>query len=159
VFCNNCGHQNPAGANFCSSCGHALDRPAEDATITFHALDLGEQEVEQDISVQLSELGDHDAMLLVTRGTNNGATYLLDTDVVRVGRHPENDIFLDDVTVSRRHAEFRREGEGFVVQDVGSLNGSYLNGERVEHAKLVHGDEVQVGKFKLIYLTGRTEHP
>src|SRR6266576_1119789 len=93
------------------------------------------------------------ALLVVRRGPNAGARFLLDHDVTTSGRHPESDIFLDDVTVSRRHAEFHREGGRFVVRDVGSLNGSYLNRERIDEAALTSGDEVQIGKFRLVFLT------
>src|SRR5919202_467952 len=94
------------------------------------------------------------ALLAVRRGPNAGARFLLDKDVTTVGRHPESDIFLDDVTVSRRHAEFHRTGEGFTVRDVGSLNGSYLNRERIEESALTGGDEVQIGKFRLVFFAG-----
>lgn len=93
-------------------------------------------------------------MLLVKRGDNAGATFLLDTDVVRAGRHPDNAIFLDDVTVSRKHAEFRRTNGAYSVTDVGSLNGTYVNGDLVESKTLTRGDEVQIGKFKLVFLLG-----
>jgi pSer/pThr/pTyr-binding forkhead associated (FHA) protein len=73
--------------------------------------------------------------------------------VTSAGRHPDSDIFLDDVTVSRRHVEFRRESDGFAVYDVGSLNGTYVNRERIDSAVLAGGDEVQIGKFRLVYLT------
>ena len=95
------------------------------------------------------------ALLVVKRGPNAGSRFLLDKDVTTVGRHPESDIFLDDVTVSRRHAEFHRDGAGFLVRDVGSLNGTYLNRERIEEAPLTGGDEVQIGKFRLAYFAGR----
>jgi pSer/pThr/pTyr-binding forkhead associated (FHA) protein len=94
------------------------------------------------------------ALLVVRRGPNAGSRFLLDTDVTTAGRHPESDIFLDDVTVSRRHAEFRREGGIFTVRDVGSLNGTYVNRERVESATLANADEVQIGKFRLVFLSG-----
>jgi pSer/pThr/pTyr-binding forkhead associated (FHA) protein len=94
------------------------------------------------------------ALLVVRRGPNAGSRFLLDTDVTTAGRHPESDIFLDDVTVSRRHAEFRREGGVFTVRDVGSLNGTYVNRERVESATLANSDEVQIGKFRLVFLSG-----
>jgi pSer/pThr/pTyr-binding forkhead associated (FHA) protein len=93
------------------------------------------------------------ALLVVKRGPNAGSRFLLDQDVTTAGRHPDSDIFLDDVTVSRRHVEFRRQGGGFVVHDVGSLNGTYVNRERIESAVLAGGDEVQIGKFRLVYLT------
>jgi pSer/pThr/pTyr-binding forkhead associated (FHA) protein len=94
------------------------------------------------------------ALLVVRRGPNAGSRFLLDTDVTTAGRHPESDIFLDDVTVSRRHAEFRREAGVFTVRDVGSLNGTYVNRERVESSTLANADEVQIGKFRLVFLSG-----
>jgi len=94
------------------------------------------------------------ALLVVKRGPNAGSRFLLDQDVTTAGRHPDSDIFLDDVTVSRRHVEFHREGGGFSVHDVGSLNGTYVNREPVDVATLAGGDEVQIGKFRLVYLTG-----
>jgi pSer/pThr/pTyr-binding forkhead associated (FHA) protein len=98
------------------------------------------------------------ALLVVKRGPNAGSRFLLDRDTTSAGRHPDSDIFLDDVTVSRRHAEFRREGGEFVVIDVGSLNGTYVNREPVDSAVLAGGDEVQIGKFRLVFLTGATAH-
>ncbi|MBO0839626.1 MAG: FHA domain-containing protein [Sciscionella sp.] len=94
------------------------------------------------------------ALLVVKRGPNAGSRFLLDQSSTSAGRHPDSDIFLDDVTVSRRHAEFRREGGEFVVIDVGSLNGTYVNREPVDQAVLANGDEVQIGKFRLVFLTG-----
>jgi pSer/pThr/pTyr-binding forkhead associated (FHA) protein len=94
------------------------------------------------------------ALLAVRRGPNAGARFLLDHDVTTSGRHPDSDIFLDDVTVSRRHAEFHRESGIFTVRDVGSLNGTYVNRERVESATLSNGDEVQIGKFRLVFIAG-----
>ena len=94
------------------------------------------------------------ALLVVRRGPNAGARFLLDHDVTTSGRHPDSDIFLDDVTVSRRHAEFHRDGGTFTVRDVGSLNGTYVNRERVESATLSNGDEVQIGKFRLVFIAG-----
>jgi len=94
------------------------------------------------------------ALLVVKRGPNAGSRFLLDRDTTSAGRHPDSDIFLDDVTVSRRHAEFRRDGAEFVVVDVGSLNGTYVNREPVDSAVLANGDEVQIGKFRLVFLTG-----
>jgi len=94
------------------------------------------------------------ALLVVKRGPNAGSRFLLDRDTTSAGRHPDSDIFLDDVTVSRRHAEFRREAGGFTVHDVGSLNGTYVNRQRIDVAALAGGDEVQIGKFRLLYLAG-----
>jgi pSer/pThr/pTyr-binding forkhead associated (FHA) protein len=94
------------------------------------------------------------ALLVVRRGPNAGARFLLDHDLTTSGRHPDSDIFLDDVTVSRRHAEFHRGSNAFTVRDVGSLNGTYVNRERVESATLSNGDEVQIGKFRLMFIAG-----
>ena len=91
------------------------------------------------------------ALLVVLRGPNTGARVLLDDDEVASGRHPDSDIFLDDVTVSRKHAVFRRTPSGFVVRDVGSLNGTYVNRELVDEVTLTTGDEVQIGKFRLVF--------
>ena len=90
------------------------------------------------------------ALLRVDHGPNAGSRFLLDADLTTVGRHPSSDIFLDDVTVSRKHAQFRREDGGFVVRDVGSLNGTYVNRERIDVAPVHTGDEVQIGKFRLV---------
>jgi pSer/pThr/pTyr-binding forkhead associated (FHA) protein len=96
-------------------------------------------------------------LLVVLRGPNAGSRFLLDDDFTSTGRHPDSDIFLDDVTVSRRHAEFYRQGDRFTVRDVGSLNGTYVNRERIEEADLFGGDEVQIGKFRLLFLTRSPE--
>lgn len=91
------------------------------------------------------------ALLVVKRGAADGSRFLLDTDLSKAGRHPNADIFLDDVTVSRKHAEFIRVGRNFEVLDQASLNGTYLNGVRIDSAALSNGDEVQIGKFKLTF--------
>ena len=97
------------------------------------------------------------ALMVVRRGPNAGARFLLDADLTSVGRHPNADIFLDDVTVSRRHAEFLRDGTAFTVTDLGSLNGTYYEGERIETARLIDGSEVQVGKFRLTFYASRLD--
>ncbi len=97
------------------------------------------------------------ALLVVRRGPNTGARFLLDADVTTVGRHPDADIFLDDVTVSRRHAEFLRHGLRFEVKDLGSLNGTYFDGVRIDSASLSDGAEVQVGKFRLTFYASRLD--
>ncbi len=96
------------------------------------------------------------ALLVVLRGPNTGARFLLDDAEVTTGRGPDRDIFLDDVTVSRKHAVFSREEGGFAVRDVGSLNGTYVNRERIDQASLRTGDEVQIGKFRLVYYYAHT---
>jgi hypothetical protein len=157
VFCNQCGHRNPAGSKFCSSCGAALATLREDATTATYVPEAGEGY--DDVSVEYGEVPVGIGMLVVKRGPNVGSRFALDSDIVRAGRHPESDIFLDDITVSRRHVEIAREGGRYVVRDVGSLNGTYLNRERVESATLSDGDELQIGTFKLVFLTGRGEAP
>ncbi len=95
------------------------------------------------------------ALLVVLRGPNTGARFLLDDALITSGRHPDSDIFLDDVTVSRRHAEFVRRDGGYAVRDVGSLNGTYVNRRRIDDNALRTGDEVQIGKFRLVYYGAR----
>lgn len=97
------------------------------------------------------------ALLIVQRGPNEGARFLLDQDVTSVGRHPNADIFLDDVTVSRRHSEFRRHGNKFMIHDLASLNGTYFDGVRIDSALLDDGAEVQIGKFKLTFFASRAD--
>ncbi len=153
MFCNQCGHRNPPGSNFCSSCGGALEHTeGDDTTITFLPNEAAGEVAEEELSVNLEAARGDLGVLVVKRGPNAGSRFALENDVVHVGRHPDSDIFLDDITVSRRHAEFLRRGGGVVVRDVGSLNGTYVNRERIEEASLNNGDEVQIGKFKLVFL-------
>jgi pSer/pThr/pTyr-binding forkhead associated (FHA) protein len=124
-----------------------------ETTSVFRADFLADVEPQQDQPVSgLESLPEGAALLVVKRGPNAGSRFLLDHVTTSAGRHPESDIFLDDVTVSRRHAEFRRDAGEFVVVDVGSLNGTYVNREPVDTAVLANGDEVQIGKFRLVFL-------
>jgi hypothetical protein len=168
VFCTNCGQENPQEARFCARCGNPLTRPGEPiepergvettSTISLTGIevldDRGEDEEGFATEAAVESLPPDSALLVVKRGPNAGSRFLLDKASTTAGRHPESDIFLDDVTVSRRHAAFEREGDEFIVRDVGSLNGTYLNRERIDEAALASGDEVQIGKFRLIFLTG-----
>jgi pSer/pThr/pTyr-binding forkhead associated (FHA) protein len=131
-------------------------------TFAFPAAPSEPTSVVEDVESPLRDLDDESraavdalpggsAMLVVQRGPNAGSRFLLDADLVTAGRHPDSDVFLDDVTVSRRHAEFRRSPGGFEVRDVGSLNGTYVNRDRVDEVVLSNGDEVQVGKYRLVY--------
>jgi len=104
----------------------------------------------------VDEMPSGSALIVVKRGPNAGSRFLLDQPVTSAGRHPGSDIFLDDVTVSRRHAEFRRDNGEFRVVDVGSLNGTYVNRKPVESAVLANGDEIQIGKFRLVFVTRPT---
>jgi pSer/pThr/pTyr-binding forkhead associated (FHA) protein len=156
MFCHNCGHRNPSGVNFCSSCGAPLAVESSETTVTLQAVD--NEPGEDDAPVHVVAVPHGVAALVVKRGPVLGSRYLLDREVIRAGRHPESDLFLDDITVSRRHAELVRKDDGTVViRDVGSLNGTYVNRERIEEAVLTGGDEVQIGKFKLVYLVAGDE--
>jgi pSer/pThr/pTyr-binding forkhead associated (FHA) protein len=167
-FCTQCGHNNPDGSRFCSQCGTRLEpagpaaapsaeSPGETtATITFGAPTKDpehreERSLNDSDAAAVDALPPGSALLVVQRGPSAGSRFLLDTDVVTAGRHPDSEIFLDDVTVSRRHAEFRRTPEGFSVADVGSLNGTYVNRDRIDGVALQGGDEVQIGKYRLVY--------
>ncbi len=154
VFCNQCGHRNPPGSNFCSSCGNVLDVRREEQTVSFHAVDPA-QDADDDVTLGLDEVPAGAGLLVVRRGPNAGERYPLTNPVTAAGRHPESDIFLDDITVSRRHAEILRQDPAYVLRDVGSLNGTYLNRSRIEgDVRLSNGDELQIGKFKLVFLAG-----
>jgi hypothetical protein len=176
--CARCGRPNPDDARFCSHCGAPLARagqpgkmgqppagqpplgqarpPRPGETTSTLSLnrdeppDYGDDLYADPASVAQLPVGS--AILHVLRGPNAGSTFRLDGDLTTAGRHPDSDIFLDDVTVSRRHAEFYREAGRFTVRDVGSLNGTYVNGSRIEEAELAANDEVQIGKFRLKFL-------
>jgi pSer/pThr/pTyr-binding forkhead associated (FHA) protein/ribosomal protein L40E len=155
VFCTKCGQQNDEDAHFCSRCGTALRRSGgavsdQTSTITMGVADDDAEDSTDEVVAEALPSGS--ALLVVRRGPNAGSRFLLDEDLTSAGRHPDSDIFLDDVTVSRRHAEFVRTDDGFVVRDVGSLNGTYANRERIEQVALASGDEVQIGKFRLVFL-------
>ncbi len=163
MYCNRCGHRNPQGANFCSSCGTVLERPgagSEPSTTAIPAAVLlpgeaGSEPFQLEASDLLHGVPAGGAVLVVTRGPNSGSRFVLSPEssgTVTIGRHPESDVFLDDITVSRRHAEVRYQEGGFWAHDVGSLNGTYLNRQRIDNAALSSGDEVQVGKFRLLFL-------
>ncbi|WP_029138305.1 FHA domain-containing protein [Nakamurella lactea] len=130
------------------------DESAAATTSVFQAVPNGELEKPGEQTLTgLEALRPGTALLVVKRGPNAGSRFQLDKQLVSAGRHPESEIFLDDVTVSRRHAEFRQVGDGFEVSDVGSLNGTYVNREPIETTTLANGDEVQIGKFRLVFLT------
>jgi FHA domain/zinc-ribbon domain len=166
VYCTGCGEENPEGARFCSHCGTPLVQwQGERSAEVTSTISLGGSDLDGDVadeaaadSAMIAALPPGTALLAVRRGPNAGSRFLLDSDLTLVGRHPDSDIFLDDVTVSRRHAEFYRQGGTFTVRDVGSHNGTYVNRERIEEAELAVGDEVQVGKFRLVFLVGPRAH-
>ena len=151
VFCNHCGHRNPPESAFCSSCGSPLDLKG-DRTVTLTAVDPLQEAPgpEDDVVVTVGDLPRGVAVLIVRSGPQAGDRFALSTGETRLGRHPDSEIMLDDITVSRRHAAVTQTAEGYVVTDAGSLNGTYVNQERIERAVLHHGDELQVGKFRLV---------
>lgn len=144
--CPSCSYANPLGSNFCSSCGSKMshrgsdDTKALDATVDVSTAAAGNKETPAT------------ALLVVRQGAKRGSRIALDSDRIQIGRHPESDVFLDDITVSRRHAEIIRTPTGHDVLDVGSLNGTYVNLDRADQVGLTDGDELRVGKFKLVYV-------
>ena len=148
-YCPECGFQNPQTANYCSKCGFALvpDEPTE-ATMAFTP-----EQVEDAGRPELADLGISGPALIVRSGGGRaGETFPLGPEETTVGRSPECDIFLDDVTVSRRHARVSRRAEALEIEDLGSLNGTFLNRRRIETSRLSDGDEIQIGKYKLTFL-------
>ena len=157
VECTACGHLNTADSRFCSQCGEKLPQLSGDTTHTIPVVvDDGRPrtEVSTEIQEAIQDLPHGNALLLVDRGPTQGARYLLDTEVSTVGRHPKSDIFLDDITVSRHHCRFVRRDDAFEIEDLGSLNGTYVNRVLVDKvAPLRQGDEVQIGKFRMLFCT------
>jgi len=131
-----------------------MDGPGEggDSTVGLPPVE-GEMEAEVEVTPPAEALKSGEVLLVIKKGPDAGMSFALDRDMVTIGRHPESDIFLDDITVSRRHAEIRREGSVFTLLDTGSLNGTYLNRERIESAQLRNGDEIQIGKYRLLFFT------
>jgi hypothetical protein len=151
VYCPECGFQNPEAANYCSRCGALLvkDDPAPDTTMTFTAV-----EGEDETGVTLDEIGIKGPALVVRSGGGRAGEIFYPTEErTTIGRSPDCGIFLDDVTVSRRHAILTERDGGFFIEDQGSLNGTVLNRRRIESAQLEDGDELQIGKYRLTYLS------
>jgi hypothetical protein len=153
MLCARCGHTNQADARFCSSCGAPLPTDEDTATtLTLSAVEAAE--TEDELERYLQGLPPGVGLLVVRHGPESGSSYRLEGPVTAIGRHPDSDIFLDDITVSRRHVQLAKDDEGYVLRDVGSLNGTYVNRERVDQARLHHGDEVQVGRYRLSFVLG-----
>ena len=155
VYCTNCGHLNPEGANFCASCGTPLAAAPGERTLRIHAVDPMQDAPgpKDDVVVELGDVEVGSGVLVVRAGAIAGQRLTLDLPLTRLGRHPQSDISLDDITVSRRHADIERLADGsYEIRDAGSLNGTYVNGERVEKTRLSNGDEVQIGKFRMVFL-------
>ena len=154
IVCVECGHRNPADANFCSSCGAPL--PREEHTGVFHPDDLVVDPSDDDVRIDLADVPPGTGVLVLKSGTEAGIRHVLSSALTTAGRHPRSDIFLDDITVSRRHVEVSRSpGGDYVLRDVGSLNGTYVNRERIDEVTLHDGDQVQIGKFKLVFFARR----
>jgi hypothetical protein len=152
VHCPECGFVNAEGANYCQKCGAYLSRPEgteEPTTMTYRVDDTGEMH-----PVDIDEVVDQAGAAMVIRagGGRAGESFPLEDDRVSIGRSPDAGIFLDDVTVSRNHALVVKRRDGMYVDDLGSLNGTYVNRRRIESHSLADGDEIQVGKYKLSYL-------
>jgi pSer/pThr/pTyr-binding forkhead associated (FHA) protein len=151
VYCPECGFQNPEASNYCSKCGALLvrDESGSDTTMSYTP-----EEGDEDSSPLLEELKTEGPALVVRAGGGRaGEHFPLKAEAITVGRSPDCDIFLDDVTVSRRHALLRREDGRFFIEDQGSLNGTFLNRRRIETAGLEDGDELQIGKYRLTFLS------
>jgi pSer/pThr/pTyr-binding forkhead associated (FHA) protein len=171
-FCTACGKQNPDDARFCSRCGTALvtesaDAPGatglDEATATIsigtppEKADTSDRHLSAVDAAAVDALPAGSAMLVVQKGPSAGSRFLLDQDEVTAGRHNDSEIFLDDVTVSRRHAVFTREVGEFTVADAGSLNGTYVNRDRIDKVVLKDSDEVQIGKYRLVFFSGHAQ--
>jgi hypothetical protein len=151
IYCPECGFQNPEASNYCSRCGALLvkDEPGSETTMSYIPEEGGDE-----APVTLEDLGTEGPALVVRSGGGRaGEHFLPQGERTTIGRSPDCDIFLDDVTVSRKHAVLVQRDEGLFIEDEGSLNGTFLNRRRIaEPARLENGDELQVGKYKLTFL-------
>ena len=145
IYCPECGFQSPEAATYCSRCGALLGRETVDET----TLSLGPEEIE---AASLADNIDGPALVVRSGGGRAGESFEAIGDQALIGRSPECDVFLDDVTVSRRHAELTRDGKVFTIRDLGSLNGTFVNRRRIESSVLEDDDEVQIGKYRMTFL-------
>lgn len=153
VFCQKCGHRNVADAYFCSSCGAPLEVSGDKTVVIAKSDSLQDALGPQDnVTINLRSLPADAATLMVRSGPLAGARFELESTVTHLGRHPESEISLDDISVSRRHAEIERQSDEYVLRDMGSLNGTYVNQRRVDSVVLQQGDEILIGRFRLIFL-------
>ena len=148
VYCSECGFQNSEAANFCARCGALLEREGVDpeTTISYTPEHLAEEAAGGVEGVE------GPALVVRSGGGRSGEAFSLQREQTTIGRSPDCDVFLDDVTVSRKHAVVTEQGGRFVIEDLGSLNGTFLNRHRIERGELENGDEVQIGKYRLIFL-------
>lgn len=158
--CITCGEAADSSDRFCSHCGAPLPIPDDAEQGAIDSTFLGTAGPPSSGSIPVVGTGyvtgvpAGSSVLVVSRGSNAGASFLLSGDIVVAGRAPDSDLFLDDITVSRKHAEFRRDGQTWTLTDADSLNGTYVNRSRVDTVTLNPGDEVQIGKYRFVYLIG-----
>jgi hypothetical protein len=151
VYCPECGYQNPESSNYCARCGALLAKETgSETTMSFDVEETGEEG--ESLARALGITGP--ALVVRSGGGMAGQAFQPPEGTTLIGRSPECDVFLDDVTVSRRHAELARTGDTFTIRDLGSLNGTYVNRRRIESATLEDDDEVQIGKYRLTFLRG-----
>lgn len=147
IICPQCRAGNEAGSQFCSKCGAKLEGSPE-TTLSFSVpVETGEEQL-----IDFDNLAETGPVLIVVKGVGVGETFSVAGQETVIGRDPDSDIFLDDITVSRKHACIRRAKGKFLVADIGSLNGTYLNRRRVDEAYMANKDELQIGKFRMIFL-------
>jgi hypothetical protein len=147
IYCGECGFQNPEAANYCARCGGLLHEEAgEETTLSYTP------EEEEEAEHGGGEAVEGPALVIRLGGGRAGEHFVLEKERTTIGRSPDCDVFLDDVTVSRRHAVCLRQGDRFLIEDQGSLNGTFLNRHRIETAELSDDDELQIGKYRLVFL-------
>ena len=145
VYCSECGFQNPEVANYCARCGSLLrEEDSDETTQSYTPEEEADLETRRDI--------EGPALVIRSGGGRAGEHFAVEQERTTIGRSPDCDIFLDDVTVSRRHAVALKQGDAFVIEDQGSLNGTFLNRRRIESAELSDDDELQIGKYRLVFL-------
>lgn len=150
MLCHRCGHQNPAGSRYCTECGFGS---SSSKTEIHTSLEVGGP-TNSSIKESTGAIEPGSAMLVIQQGWTTGTQFELENQVTKCGRDAGSDVFLDDVTVSRKHAEIVRDGSTLWLVDSGSVNGTYLNGQRISRSRLKSGDKVQIGKFRLVVLVG-----
>ena len=148
VTCQSCGHIDKYASRFCPSCGAKLAVDNDENTDAFEIVEVIPHEYDR------AQFPESCGLFVIESGPKAGARYGLEDELITIGRHTNAGIFLDDITVSRRHAQVERVGDRYTVKDVGSLNGTYVNRERIDSAELREGDEVQIGRFRLVFFYG-----
>lgn len=157
MLCNKCGSQIPEDSRFCHKCGTVVQLAGTEETTSLLPVVETEAGEEIEVAVPPEPIQKGEALLVIKKGPDVGARFKIDKPLTTAGRHPESDIFLDDITVSRRHLEIKRIDGEFEIYDVGSLNGTYVNRERIERTILRNGDEIQIGKFKMLFFYGGSQ--